>query len=94
MLWYDESGSVGASTQSEESIGAAAALAAAIYVCSVIAAIAGTGGGSLFIAIFSMAYPADVHKAVPLSKVAVFGVALGASIVNCTLLSGRKESKL
>lgn len=51
-------------------------------LCSVLAAIAGTGGGSLMIPVFSLAFPEDVHMAVPLSKLAVFGVALGACTIN------------
>lgn len=51
-------------------------------LCAVLASVAGTGGGSLMIPVFSLAFPDDVHRAVPLSKMAVFGVALGASCVN------------
>lgn len=63
-------------------------LAGLVLLVSTLAAIAGTGGGSLLIPVFSLALPDDVHRAVPLSKTAVFGVALGACILNFTSSSG------
>eukprot|EP01053_Blabericola_migrator_P007229 Blabericola_migrator_1__7228@NODE_366_length_9388_cov_56_375818_g293_i0_p2_GENE_NODE_366_length_9388_cov_56_375818_g293_i0NODE_366_length_9388_cov_56_375818_g293_i0_p2_ORF_typecomplete_len585_score85_00TauE/PF01925_19/2_4e11TauE/PF01925_19/0_067TauE/PF01925_19/9_9e22_NODE_366_length_9388_cov_56_375818_g293_i014913245 len=67
-------------------------LAGLCLVAGVLASISGTGGGSLFIPIFSLAFPNDVHRAVPLSKVAVLGVALGACIVNFTGIRGAKRN--
>eukprot|EP01055_Gregarina_sp_Pseudo9_P003682 Gregarina_sp_Pseudo_9__3681@NODE_382_length_2983_cov_18_573030_g361_i0_p1_GENE_NODE_382_length_2983_cov_18_573030_g361_i0NODE_382_length_2983_cov_18_573030_g361_i0_p1_ORF_typecomplete_len556_score83_01TauE/PF01925_19/5_2e20TauE/PF01925_19/2_7e20ABC_membrane/PF00664_23/0_0059ABC_membrane/PF00664_23/3_3e03FUSC_2/PF13515_6/6e03FUSC_2/PF13515_6/0_081FUSC_2/PF13515_6/4_8e03FUSC_2/PF13515_6/1_6e02FUSC_2/PF13515_6/5_7e02SIT/PF15330_6/2_5SIT/PF15330_6/3_7e02PIGY/PF15159_6/0_71PIGY/PF15159_6/3_8e03_NODE_ len=57
-------------------------LASLCLGAGVLASLSGTGGGSLFIPIFSLAFPSDVHSAVPLAKMAVFGVSLGACIVN------------
>eukprot|EP01056_Protomagalhaensia_sp_Gyna25_P003548 Protomagalhaensia_sp_Gyna_25__3547@NODE_318_length_3906_cov_24_675459_g248_i0_p1_GENE_NODE_318_length_3906_cov_24_675459_g248_i0NODE_318_length_3906_cov_24_675459_g248_i0_p1_ORF_typecomplete_len529_score59_52TauE/PF01925_19/1_2e21TauE/PF01925_19/7_7e20YukC/PF10140_9/0_48Pox_A14/PF05767_12/5e03Pox_A14/PF05767_12/3_9e02Pox_A14/PF05767_12/19Pox_A14/PF05767_12/1_8e02TraL/PF07178_11/15TraL/PF07178_11/2_3e02TraL/PF07178_11/1_7e03_NODE_318_length_3906_cov_24_675459_g248_i08032389 len=61
-------------------------------IAGVLASLSGTGGGSLFIPIFSLAFPNDVHRAVPLSKVAVFGVALGACVVNFAGVSGTQKT--
>eukprot|EP01054_Gregarina_sp_Poly1_P011403 Gregarina_sp_Poly_1__11402@NODE_96_length_14647_cov_152_270302_g83_i0_p3_GENE_NODE_96_length_14647_cov_152_270302_g83_i0NODE_96_length_14647_cov_152_270302_g83_i0_p3_ORF_typecomplete_len410_score56_02TauE/PF01925_19/2e22TauE/PF01925_19/1_1e03DUF3754/PF12576_8/0_99_NODE_96_length_14647_cov_152_270302_g83_i0895610185 len=67
-------------------------LAALCLLAGVLASISGTGGGSLFIPVFSLAFPNDVHRAVPLSKVAVFGVALGACCVNFSGFRGMRKT--
>lgn len=54
---------------------------AATFISAIAASCAGTGGGALYMAIFLL-LEKDAHKAVPLSKSTILGVALASLLVN------------
>ncbi|PFH38316.1 hypothetical protein BESB_006570 [Besnoitia besnoiti] len=58
-----------------------AVLSGGIFVAAMLAAAAGTGGGALYIPGYVVALR-DVHKAVPLSKVTIFGACLMSVLFN------------
>lgn len=58
-----------------------ACLSVGIFVAAVLASAAGTGGGALYIPGYVVALK-DVHKAVPLSKVTIFGACLVSVLFN------------
>ncbi|CDJ64677.1 hypothetical protein, conserved [Eimeria necatrix] len=57
------------------------ALMAAIFIAATLASGAGTGGGALYIPGYIISLR-DVHKAVPLSKVTIFGGCLMSVLIN------------
>ncbi|KFH12477.1 sulfite exporter TauE/SafE protein [Toxoplasma gondii VAND] len=61
-------------------------LSCCIFMAAMLAAAAGTGGGALYIPGYVVALN-DVHKAVPLSKVTIFGACLVSVLFNL----GRKQ---
>ncbi|CBZ55893.1 conserved hypothetical protein [Neospora caninum Liverpool] len=61
-------------------------LSCCIFMAAMLAAAAGTGGGALYIPGYVVALR-DVHKAVPLSKVTIFGACLVSVLFNL----GRKQ---
>lgn len=52
------------------------------FLCAALCAGSGIGGGSFYVAIYTLLLGMDPHTAVPLSKVVIFGVAIGGCIVN------------
>ena len=52
-----------------------------VALCTLLAAGGGTGGGALFIPIYLLIYKMNAHGAIPLSKVTIFGLAVGGYLV-------------
>jgi hypothetical protein len=52
-----------------------------IAVCALLSAGGGIGGGALFIPIYLIVYGLTAHQAVPLSKITIFGLAIGGFTV-------------
>ncbi len=52
-----------------------------IAICALLSAGGGIGGGALFIPIYLIIYGLTAHQAVPLSKITIFGLAIGGYTV-------------
>lgn len=52
-----------------------------IAVCAMLSAGGGIGGGALFIPVFLIVLDLTAHQAVPLSKITIFGLAIGGLLV-------------
>lgn len=52
-----------------------------IAICALLSAGGGIGGGALFIPIYLIVYGLTAHQAVPLSKITIFGLAIGGFTV-------------
>lgn len=67
---------------------------ALIALCALLSAGGGIGGGALFIPIYLILYGLTAHQAVPLSKITIFGLAIGGFSVLYTKRHPYKDAPL